>query len=145
MNPGGSHQKNNPHLGKKSRFRGDKQREKKAGRKRISKVYRQKGARETPLAKKDIIPEAFNDLEFNILFNLNKKKVYSDNSADIVKVIRARNVPPRKVEEVLEVFSDKLEQRDWGYVYKGDDEKLYATLNIEKKSIIEQFIEINMP
>ena len=62
MNPGGGHQKNNPHLGKKSKFRVDKQREKKAGRKRIGKEYRQKGVKETPLKK---VNDVFQDINEN--------------------------------------------------------------------------------
>lgn len=143
MDPGGGHEKNNPRLGKKSNFRGDKQREKKAGRKRVGKEYRRKGAREVPLEKKDVKFHEFNDMEYNILYNLNKKKAYGNNSADLIKTIRARQVPPRKIDEVLLQFSKKITSRDWGKVYPGDDGKTYISLNIEKKNIIESYIELN--
>jgi len=145
MNPGGGHQKNNPRLGRKSRMRGDKQREKKAGRKRLSKEYRRKGARETPLEKEEIVIGDFDDVEYKILYALNKKKAYGNDSADVIKIIRARQVPPRKIDEVLSSFERKLLIREWGRIYKGEDGKTYVSLNIDKKEIIEQYIEVNRP
>lgn len=145
MNPGGGHEKNNPRLGKKSKFRGDKQREKKAGRKRISREYRRKGTRETPLSIKEKVLEPFDDLEFNIIYNLNKKNSYGENSADLKKIIRARKVPPGKMDEVLEKFISKIEGREWGKVYEGEDGNLYVSLNIKKRILIEQYIDISVP
>lgn len=145
MNPGGGHEKNNLRLGKKSKFRGDKQREKKAGRKRLDREYRRKGSRETPLETEKLVFEDFNALEFNIIYNLNKKKAYGKNSADLIKIIRARKVPQRDIMTVLSEFVEKLSARDWGGIHAGEDGKIYVSLNIEKKIIIEEYIEFNRP
>lgn len=145
MNPGGGHERNNPRLGKKSKFRGDKQREKKAGRKRLDREYRRKGSRETPLETEKSVFKEFNDLEYNIIYNLDKKKAYGRNSVDLVKIIRARKVPPRDIMTALSEFVEKLSERNWGRVYSGVDGKIYVSLNIEKKIFIEQYIELKRP
>ena len=82
-------------------------------------------------------------MEYNILYNLNKKRAYGDNSADLIKIIRARQVPPRKIDEVLQQFSAKITARDWGRTYQGDDGRTYISLNIEKKGFIQGYIELN--
>lgn len=145
MNPGGGHEKNNPRLGKKSKLRGDKQREKKAGRKRLDKEYRRKGTRETPLETEKPVFRDFNDLEYNIIYNLDRKKAYGKNSADLIKIIRARKISQRDIMTFLSEFVEKLTARDWGGIYTGEDGKIYVSLNIEKKIFIEQYIESNRP
>ena len=52
-------------------------------------------------------------MEYNLLFNRYKEKAYRKNSADLIKIIRARHVKPCKVDEVLQQFSEKITARDW--------------------------------
>ena len=144
MNSGGGHEKANPHRGKKSPARGDRQREKKAGRKRVSREYRRKGQKETPIKTDNVIVE-FTEKEYYILFDLNKKRAYGDDSTDLFKVVRRRKITPGNIAKISENFVKKLEQRNWGSIYIGDDGKTYISLKIHKKENIEKYLELNIP
>ena len=106
MNPGGGHEKNNPRRGKKSPARGDKQREKKAGRKRLGKEYRKKGVREVSLPDVEVY-EDLNEKEFNVLFNLNKKKAYGEDSTNLDLIVKMRGTKPSLIPQFIEDFKRK--------------------------------------
>ena len=80
-----------------------------------------------------------------MLFNLNKKKAYGEDSTDLEMVVKMRGTKPSLITQFIEDFKRKLEEKNWGSVYEGDDGRTYISLNLEKKENIEMFIQINRP
>jgi len=145
MVPGGGHRKNNPRIGIKSPARGDRKREEKAGRKRISREYREKGPSVVSLTESQINHE-FSIEERKILYALDKGSNYGkERSRDLEQLFKNRNLNPKTIPELISIFKDKIHRREWGSIYIGEDSKTYIYLNVHKINIIKNYINMNEP
>lgn len=145
MMPGGGHRTANPHRGKKSPARGDRVREKKAGRKRVGKVYREKGPSHVTLREADD-SLIFTGDENKLLYALNKRHLFGEDRADeLIPFLRSRRVLPQDFETFIERFSRKLHHHKWGEIYTGGDNKTYIFLYLDKRNLITNHLKCVEP
>ena len=140
----GSHKGANPHRYKKSPARGDRGREETAGRKRISRIYREKGPSHILMSPDSL--EEFDGNEFRILFSPDKRKAYDySRSCDLDFLMEIQKISPEEIPAFVSSFEKKLKERNWGAIYTADNQKRYVYLNAQQSDRIWQYLQLHEP